>query len=857
MNILNRLTVRNLRLNKKRTLVTIIGIILSTAMICAVAGMVSSFQQTLINTSIKEDGNYHVTFKNVPQEELKYIENNRGVASYFLTQGVGYAKLKDSQNLAKPYIYLYAYDENALKNYAVNLVEGRLPQNSSEILISEHIITNGKVQYKIGDKINLDIGTRMTVDGYKLQQNNSYANLLEDVKENEREDIYNTESREFTIVGIMERPNYSTEPYSAPGYTAITYMEENFTGNANISVLYIDPKNYKETTNVINGVIEGENDNNGRYDTKINRDLLRWQGAALSESTMQAIVSIASVVIIIIILSSVFVIRNSFSISITERYKQYGMLASIGATSKQIKRNVVFEGFVLGLIAIPLGILLGMFAVAVLLWLVNVILEDALESIRFVYSIPLLPIVISVFLSGITIYLSSLLPARRAAKISPIEAIRSNNDIKIKGKKLKTPKIIKRLFNVGGSIAYKNLKRNKKKYRTTVISLVVSVAIFIALSSFIEYGFKISNVYFYDVSYQIVVNDKNSNLNATMDNAYNNLLDVSKLNNVVSNSIHKYTFLRVDMNKYGNKEEKLPDYFAEQQSIEVLSIGEDAYKEYVKKLGGKYEDYKKGGILIDTFIGYDNENKIQTNVYNVKEGEYITGVEEGKPDNKQTSIKIIKRTDQKPMGLEGSNSYSGYLIVSEELFNQFNKYDIDALYINSNNPDKLCEDIDNLIKTDNRYSEIEYINLMDYVKQNNAMVLVISIFLYGFITVITLIGVTNIFNTITTNMKLRSKEFAMLKAVGMTSVEFNKMIRLESLFYGLKSLLIGVPIGIGFSYWIYTGFNNSVETAYQLPFVAIGIAVLFVFVIVGLTMKYSLNKIDKQNIIETIREDNI
>ncbi|MEI3435371.1 MAG: FtsX-like permease family protein [Clostridia bacterium] len=143
------------------------------------------------------------------------------------------------------------------------------------------------------------------------------------------------------------------------------------------------------------------------------------------------------------------------------------------------------------------------------------------------------------------------------------------------------------------------------------------------------------------------------------------------------------------------------------------------------------------------------------------------------------------------------------------------------------------------------------------IRAENAVVLVISIFLYGFIGVITLIGITNIFNTITTNMNLRKKEFAMLKSIGMTKKEFNRMIRLESIFYGVKSLVIGIPIGLVLSYGMYNVFRNSMEIEYVLPYKSIVVAVIFVAIVIGIIMRYSMSKINKQNIIETIRNDNI
>ena len=184
------------------------------------------------------------------------------------------------------------------------------------------------------------------------------------------------------------------------------------------------------------------------------------------------------------------------------------------------------------------------------------------------------------------------------------------------------------------------------------------------------------------------------------------------------------------------------------------------------------------------------------------------------------------------------------------------KETVKSMYINSSNATQLENDIKNLINVEGK-KEVLIDNLEQIQKQLNSMVLVISIFLYGFIAVITLIGITNIFNTITTNMNLRSKEFAMLKSVGMTSKEFKRMIRLENIFYGLKALIIGIPIGIGMSYLIYNTFSNSIQTNYIIPIKSIIISIIFVFVIIGIIMRFAIKKINKQNIIETIRNDNI
>ena len=855
MNILKKLTLKSLKLNKKRTIVTIIGIILSTALICAVAGMITSVQKTLINYAKSHSGNYHVCFKNIPNDELKYIKENKNVQDYFLSKNVGYGKLEKVENEYKPYIFVMEYDKKGLEQGGVTLLEGRMPENSNEIVIPEHLIKSGRINYTIGEKITLNLGKRQTKDGLELTQED--ALLTDENEETELsstsksetkdfEEIVDTKEHTYTIVGIIERSNYKgIEGFSAPGYTAISYMDnENDINTANISVLYSNLKDFQKKTEDIKSVIEK---NIGSSVTvSYNSSLIDYEGG-VSDTTMASLYSVGAVVIVIIILSSVFVIRNSFSISVSEKTKQYGMLSSIGATKKQIKKSVLYEGFYIGIIGIPLGILCGMLAVVILLQVVNVLLGDSLNE-KCVFSIPILAIIASIVISAITIYLSCILPARRASKISPIEAIRGNDDIKIKAKKVKTSKITKKLFGIGGAIASKNLKRNKKKYRTTVISLVVSISIFISLSSFLDYGGKIVNVYYKDLGYDISVYD------GTVEN-YN---EITKLDNVEEYSYSYMTEGSVDINKYGSEfGKRIAKDSEETNSITIVLINNDYFKKFIEHLGIQSTNYKDIAILEDDAYEYIDEKTVFENYYSLKTGDSIDIT---LANGEKRTVKISKKTDERPMGYKNVYSNGGYLFVSEDFIQDKTdekNFHVGSLVIKSQNPDELENEINNLKKTNNLYSKLYINNISKYVEENQKIILLVSIFLYGFIAVITLIGVTNIFNTITTNMILRSKEFANLKSVGMTTKEFNKMIRLESILYGLKSLLIGIPLGLIGSYCIYNGIAKGLDFGYILPLKSIIIAIIFVFIIVGLTMKYSLNKINKQNIIETIREDNI
>ncbi len=888
MKVLNELSIKDLKLNKKRSIVIIIGIILSTALICGVAGLVTSFQKTFVETSKRNSGNYHTIFYDVPKDELKYIEENRGVENYYLSEELGFSYIPNAKvttDEEKPYVNIISMDDNFLKNMAIDIKEGRLPENDSELAISTRINEKYKTNFKVGDTITLDVGELQLEDGTKLNKHNSYLNNTGKNEEIQQEKIINSKVKTYIIVGIIERPETCIEPMEAPWFTVLTKMQK-IENKANIAVLYTNPYDYVKNTENINKMEKNGNNTEPqyafgglrnkyksyKYDIKINSELLAYEGANLSDETLKLIYGLGAFIMAIVLVSSVFVIRNGFAISITERLKQYGMLSSIGATKKQIKKSVYFEGFILGIIGIPLGILSGILAIYILVQVVNYILKDFVtNSSLLTYSISWSAIIVSIVVATITIWFSCKKSAKKASKVTPIEAIRSSEDVKLKAKKIKCPKIITKIFKTGGEIAYKNLKRSKKKYRTTVISIIVSVVIFISISSFIEYGFKMSSAYYTEIDYDYVVycnnnvssEDKEEYLKEKEKNT-KILADISNLADIDEYSINKYISLEMPMDdkhkaeltEYGKyiKEHYLAN--VEIDTVNVVSLSKDEYNRYLKKIGGNYDSYKDGAILVDNNINtVENGKKAQGSMYNWKKGDTI----QGKINNKDCSIKIIDKTEETVKGINNLYNTEATLIVSDEwLEKNIGDYETISMYAKTKDADKLDEEIEQYKQEKNiEDSEIRIFNIQESVRAQNAVVLVISIFLYGFIGVITLIGITNIFNTITTNMNLRKKEFAMLKSIGMTKKEFNRMIRLESIFYGVKSLIIGIPIGILLSYGMYNVFKDNMQMSYNLPLKAIIISIIFVSIIIGIIMKYSMSKINKQNIIETIRNDNI
>lgn len=893
MKVLNKFTIKNLKLNKSRTVVTIIGIMLSCALIMVVAGMAASAQQTMVNAQINVSGDYDLVVKGANRKILDNAEANRNVKAVYIKQKLGCAYLPQAKLRSKPYINVVALNEKAYTDcFNITLKEGRLPQNENELVLSSSVLENSRAEFKIGDTITLDLGKRVYVSDAEIPLNDTeYFN-----DGNGLEKLVDTHKKTYTIVGIFNNiasSDAAADSFSASS-SAFTLAEE----NADINDLFISftsdgEKDYITTSGEILNLTGDDfeslkNDfevyfENGDFDEAgINKDLLRYKGFALSDQYMGLLFSLATIIITIIIIASIFVIRNSFAISITEKTKLYGMLASVGATSKQIRHNVLFEGYVLGIIGIPAGLLLGTGVIYLLVVILNALLGSMLNGISFAFALPWWVAAVSAVLSAVIILLSTLSSAFRASRIAPITAIRSNNDIKINKKKsYKSPKFIKKLFGVGGEIAYKNLKRSKKKYRTTVISIIVTVAMFISISTFIEYGMKITGDHFKDIPYNITVHAYNKLSYDEYENIYKRIIADSDINSSI----------KACENYYGNIV-GLTDYYTEDAKAAELQGGDLAYvfgvdnksfKEYVTALGYNYDDVKDKALITNDFKYYNSDNiLIKGKEFDLPMNTVVKLYPNGNPSYTEDDIKEIQKTD--PDFVYNPDDYKsvdlviydtinkevpgsivssimstlneGSVLVSEDyfkkLFAEDNDYTTRVFVIDSADPVNTVEYINNL-----DIENLDVFNINEQKEQMNAVVLIIAIFAYGFIIVISLIGITNVFNTINTNMRLRSKEFAMLKSIGMTKKEFNRMIRLESLFYGLKSLLIGVPLGLLGGYAIFKATGNTIMLDYSFPTMAVLISIVFVFFVVWLIMKLSISKVNRQNIIETIRNDNI
>lgn len=938
MNIFKQFTKRSLKENKTRTLVTIIGIILSVAMFTATIEAFVTVQDYLINYAEMYNGKYHVGFYDVEYDDISIISEDERVEKYTFVQEIGYAEI-GSSNEYKPYLYIAGIPSDFTDIMPIHLTEGRLPQNSNEIVVSDHLYTNGSVQLKLGQEITLEVGQRqwselvnISDEEYKKLDGDSWAKLtqeyplLKNEGEEAREQIANTTKKTYTVVGFCVRPEQTTiEPISAPGYTAYTINEK---GNTNLTSVYTiisEPSDYSKFNLDMARKLE--------VNSCINYDLLMYSFNSFDSAFPFLVIGLLSLLIGLIVFGSVSLIYNSFSISVSERTKQFGILKSIGATKKQIRKSVLYEASLLCSIGIPIGLISGCLGIAITFYFLSDSIATFLAELtdlkmRFVFS-PVAIIAASV-IGFVTVIISAYIPAKKAIKINPIESVRQSNEIKVNRRSVKVSPLTEKLFGFEATLSSKNFKRNKKKYRATVFSLFVSVVLFISASSLSTYFTDIVAAESQDMNYDVAVNFFNYN------NDFNPLYETDEFRNKLYNGlksvkgIDEFTLAEKMHTEYNLDKKYISEEYLDMMKKEVerysgeaenqyygmfkyIFIDDDAFRRTLKEEGlseeGYFDKENPKALVYDmgTYI-YQNDNKEKvyivpflntddisssieiTNILprftendvdyhyigetTVKDGVtyyvYDIGRNEGEEFDESTkrylseekAVQNIKLSigaviDEKPYFADQNTNLIYPESVREGIM--LDEYSQTHAFILCEDHSKVASDVSRLIKDIG--GDRNHISVVDYaaeIESIRALVTIAKVMAYGFIILISAIAAANVFNTISTNISLRRREFATLKSVGLTSKGMRNMMTFESILYGVKSLMFSLPVSLGTTYLVYLVASDSgYEMPFYIPWDKFIIAIASVFIIVVLSMVYSIKKVNKENTVETLRNENI
>lgn len=861
MKIINKLTLRHLWASKKRTVITLFGIIISVAMVTAVFTSVESLMNTLGEITAAYDGAWHAQYSQLTGKDVQTLTKQKNVKVVGLSMSVGNLRSKADDDSSKSQTDVLAGNRNYFSVLGIQATSGRLPSTAGELLVSKSFITRNNLDWAVGDTVTLP---------FTPYQNLNTADSVE----------MQEESRTYTICGITETDNQQTGIYSAFCGLDDTVTDATGTYLAYVQFSPLGSTTTQDIESAAKALYGASATDDDAYFTSpycTHTDYLMYCGVTKNTEVTTALIGFVAVILLIIVFASVFMIYDSFAVSYQQRARYLGMLASVGATRIQRRGSVYFEGFILGCIGIPLGILCGIGGIAVTLralsdsFMKTVVSGNS--SVRLHAVVNWKVIVFSVIVSALTIFISAWIPAHRASKVTPIEALRQTNTVKVKkAKKLKTSRLRQKLFGFEDVLAVKNYKRNGKRSRTVVFALAVSVILFLSTANFTGMLTTAVNSEYDSMNFDVYESIFNAEGPLTAN-------QVEKINKTVS-EIPGIQNIRIctdnEMTVDGLDSQLSAEYKAQMtdNSITVLGVDNDTFAAVAKEAGidpAACQDEKTPtGILINrvTLSTEEKQRQAICPLQGSQVGKTYTGTmsgwdSQGNDVTPSYTVKVAAQINKDAECLHASYfrptlvvPMHSYLVNFPDVLAQGNTIDYARYYITARDHDTVYNAVSDTLDEIAGISHSGY-DAAAQAQTMQALNVVVMTFGYGFITLITLISVMNIINTISSSMEERRREFAMIKSVGMTPKSFKKSIYLESIRYGVMALAWGLPVSLGLDVLMYKVLADSFDYGFTFRWYYYLAAALAVFAVIGIALLYALDKIKKDNIIETLKRDDI
>ncbi len=805
MKIINKLTLRYLKQNKKRTIFTILSIVLSITMINAVGISLNSamkFYQKVIEIN---QGNYHYQLTAGKKESFDYIKKDNQIQSYYITNTKEYNYKNHSDFVLKRGDLTYFKNRNKNKD----IEKGRLPENSKELAILKPYLKEIDPSKNIGD----------------------FITIKDDKK-----------SYTFKIVGFIK--GYETTNSYERSYNAVSYID---LANKELYTISITDKDvskniFTHAFELQKKICELENVESVRL--SYNSSYLAIQNVfeENSNSIFLMIYRLVAIILAIIMIASVIIIYQAFNLSTNDRVQYLGMLASVGATPIQKKKSVYFEGLILMIISLPIGLLLSYIGLFITFNFINS-LDIILNTGTTIHTIVSLQFtLITIALSVITVFISLILPARKLSKISVLDALKKSDEIKVKSKKLKMNFLSRKIFNYQYQLAIKNYKRQGRRAKGIILSLVLSMVLFISIFSFsnlMHQEIVSSNAYdLYDVNVNIADEKK----------------EIDKFKNILkkNDKVEGYYYKSLDYNfvaefDFNYFEEDIKDSVSNidgSVGVAVKAIDDKSFEKICKD-----NDIEFKGIYQVLVSDYIRVNGKKVSYKKDIDKDFIKNLKYEDCENN----KVIKIPDFESINYVSKDTYylnqEGWItfIVPMSYYQKIEKPTVSCVDfdIKATKHQELCKDLKKY-----GYYPFDY---AQNTQDNRQAVLIVQIFMGGFTCLVIIFSILNIVNMMNASIDKRQKEFAMLLSVGTSPTGIKKMILYESFIYGFKTLLYGVPISI-FIEWILYKQINTLNSFHISIFAYIVSFVVIMFVML-LTFKMSLKKIDKQNIIESLKDD--
>lgn len=856
MNIFNKIAWESLKKNKAQTFVTIIGVVLATALITGVATLGVSLQQYMISGAKHLHGAWDVAFMDVATDFIDAQEKDSAVAQTAWFDDLGCAVLPGGQNPDKPYLYFAGFNARTFDMVPLTIVSGRRPQNDTEVLMPLHVNANGGVIYKIGESFTAAVGRRVNAAG-TLTQHDAYSG--------EAEGLADVQEKTYTVVGFYARPSF--EERSAPGYTVITAES----ASAGPKTLFVELKDPAKTPAYIDTAADG-------HAYTLNDKVLQYYGVSGNQTFNTVLYAAGAILIVLIVTGAVFLIYNAFVISLNDRMHQFGILGSVGATQKQLRRSVLFEGLCIGAVGIPVGMLAGLLSIKAVLALVS----EKFSSMLYV-GVPLtlhvsVPVLFTAALiSLISILISAAIPARRAARVPVMDCIRQTNEIKVNAEDMHLPARLERLLGVDGTLALKNYRRNKGPYRAIVLSLTLSIVLFVSANVFTTDLRLAAQQAKIVTSYDVAFGSQSMN-DPELTALYDVLREAPGVTDCSCQKLVRF-FAQVPAGELTQDYWQASGAQPTEQSVllgaDVQFFDDAAYDKLVVENGLPLSAYGAGSGAFLVLAKLDSDSDAVQGPQDLKNlfrsstpQMTLYPDQGGSPQGAGAAVQAaaleisMPDTPPTPSGTYVARGYTLDIIApfsaQARLVPEGTAGDcaVAGITFDSDDPAKTTAAVQTILDQSSLANSYVLINTKKMLEDYKNIDFIITLFTSVFVGMIALIGVANVFNTIATNIELRRRELAMLRSVGMSNKDFNRMMACESLFYGLKTLAVSLPLCLIISVLMWWGFDwAGAPVTYVFPWQSLLISVAAVFVLIFVTTFYAVHRIKKANIIEALRDE--
>lgn len=784
--------------HKRKTRLTIISVVMAVTLVVGIFSMLDTLVKFERAQVLKDEGNYHILIRKPSQKEIDFIRSRIDIKNTGSLKDLGEGTINGEK------CALGALDENFAKNLNFELAEGRYSIGDNEIMLEKWVMEKYKPALKIGDTVTISLSNGIV--------------------------------KKFVISGIYKDLGAS-KAASIPIVLLSMNASAQLTPKANdYFILFKDGVNVMKAEDEIKKALNIADDRIAR-----NEGLLALM-LQTKNSTALKMYAVGVILFCLVLVTAVVMIYNTFNISVMERVRQFGLLRCIGASQSQIKRLIRREGFSITLKAIPIGVLAGMLMTficsAILKFYNNKLFADI-----SLFSISAIGIGAGAIIGFLSVFTASLLPAKKAAKVSPVNALTGSNEIKIS--KRNKQGLLMKMLHAEIAIGINNAAYKKKTLFLMSSSIALSIIMFLGFNVLVNptyLGMKAIKPYTADISLR-----STQGINKDI---YTKLLSsdgikrvYGRMSSYVNATFNAARLTDTYKKEIGGVKTESNGLFVAPENSWLISYDKTQIKwakEYLTE--GEIDENKlnaQNGVIA---VAKTRRNNSLTKTANLQLGDKVyiktkTGTKE---------FTVMGILSSAPSEYESDNLTMTTFITTEKLFTEVTAttaYNAIDLQLNNNNQQQTVNEIKGMVDNTMTFHDIRQLN-MDAKHSFMTM----AVFIYGFVGVIALISILNIINTMNTSVASKTRYLGVMRAIGMSGHQLSGMVLTEAAIYSISGCFVGCILGIA----LQKAMAAFLIADWKFPLLQVILIFMFCMLTAALSIISPLKRIRSKGISEVI-----